>query len=281
MNNIYDVIKMQLYRLFELVDLIKSYENIIDSILGENFYSEEFDFEINYENIGRRLVDFVAKREEEGINESHLHILMLAKISDLIMSTIELDARENATFFDLSGRLINVQDELQSIFFDEEIDVNKKVNEFVEFHINRLIYRGMNDFVNHDFNIEDWVFIDENTIGLYLDNAVYHHYGCWIPEKFLNHLGSSMRIPLKDETELQLFFKKKAYYGILKLQEGKIFLYWDNTLRRRINKKYPQIFTYEEVNQTNQRVLMSFFYHENFEDNFIKIDFKLVDNSNG
>lgn len=277
MKNIYDEKIEQLYRLFDLVGLIKSQEILFDSFLRDNYFFEEHKQEINYENIGKRLVEYAYKRDKNDINESHLHLIMLANVSDLIMSIIELDVNEEATFFDLTRGTINVKDELERIFFDEEVDVDDKVHEFINYHINRLMYEGANDLINHDFNIEDWLIIDKNKIGLYLDNNVHHHYGCWIPEKFLSHLAENMRIPLNDGTKLDLFFKKKAYQGTIRLQEGKYMLCWDNTLRRLINKKYPGVFAYSDEKQTNERVLMSFFYHKNFEDNFIKIDFELVD----
>jgi hypothetical protein len=204
---------------------------------------------------------------------------MLAKISDIIKAAVELETAEKAEFIDLSGDVINVDEKLEYIFFDvkDDNDLNEKVNEFIEFHIDRLMYQGMNEFINHDFNIEDWVILGENKIGLYLDSSVYHHYGCWIPKKFFDHLSLPIDLSLSDEIRLQLFFKKKAYTGTLRVEEGKYMLYWGSLLRRRINKKYPHVISYKENFVAKQRVLMSFYYHENFENNFLKIDFELVD----
>lgn len=282
-ENIYEEVMEKLYKLFDLVELIKAQENIIDSIIEEG-YDKDNNQKIDYEVIGKRLVDYFEIKHDQDLLEEDsqlidLQLKMLVIIGDLIKITLELNPNENAEFIDESRGLVNVDEELEDIFFslENEDEVIERVDNFVDFHINRLMRRGMNDLVNHDFNIEDWVTLGKNKIGLYLDNSVYHHYGCWVPEKFLNHLSLPINFSSQNETELQLFFKKKAYKGILKLQDNMYMLYWDNSLRRRINKKYPQFFSIDEKTNTKQRVLMSFYYHENFEENFVKIDFELVD----
>jgi hypothetical protein len=278
-DNTYEEVRQQLYRLFDLVELIKIQENTIDSFIGEEYYNRQDDEEINFQAIGKRVINFIEKRNQEDISEADLYPIMLSKISDIIKATIELEPNENAEFFDISGDLIDVDKKLEDILFHDEdkASLDEKVNEFVDFQIERLMYSGMNEFVNHDFNIEDWMILDEKKIGYMLDNSIYHHYGCWIPEKFLKHLALPINILDTHELKVQLFYKKKAYEGVIKYQDNKYMIYWEGLLRRRINKKFPHVFSYKDDFISKHRVLMSFYHHENFEDNFIKIDFDVVD----
>jgi hypothetical protein len=277
-GSIYDATREQLYRLFGLVNLIRLHMNLMDDVLGEDINKKvEGNLFVDYDAIGRRLVELTIKREATNLSEVDLPLIMLSSVSDAIMSTVELEHDSKVEFFDDNGGLVNVNDKLEEIFFCENEEIDEKVNDFIEFHINRLMYRGINEFTRHDFNIEDWLVLGENKIGLYLDNSVYHHYGCWIPKKFLDHLSMPLDFSNSEETKLQLFFKRKAYQGTLIYEGDTLMLYWDNLLRRRINKKYPQVFSYEEDFKPTQKVLMSFFYHDNFDDNFLKIDFELID----
>jgi hypothetical protein len=277
-NNIYEDIRLQLHNLFDLISLIKSQEFYMDCILGDEFYNDDVNDESNYAIIGKRLVEFFKKEETGKLTEADLPVIMLSKITNLIKLAIEVDLESSGEYMDSDGSLINVEKDLEDIFFniEDQSELNERVNDFIDFHINRLMHSGANEFVVHDFNIEDWVILGDKKIGLYLDSSVYHHYGCWIPDKYLKHLSLPIDLTNFSQLNVELFFKKKAYSGTLNKDQDKFILYWDNLLRRRINKKFPSEFSEDENFNPSQRVLMSFYYNENFENNFIKIDFKLV-----
>lgn len=252
--------------MIELIKLLRDIDNI-DSEITFSIFEEGIEELPNneklFEKIGRNIYEL------HGLEHTFFHniVYRLAKYLESILSV--KDSNDN----------FDIIDKLFQICMTEEDEVDDKINEFLK-KVKEIDYYESKDdesrsFNWFTFNHESWREFDSSTAGYIMDKKIYHHRGVFVPKKFLKTFYKEFeKLESGKEICVKLFYKKRAYNGYLIKEDIGYLLHWDPLLRRRINKKFPEIFDYnQDEKNVADNVIMTFNTHENYDKDFIKIDF--------